>query len=47
VGRLASRIREVLEDGTMRARATNLGKELAGRDGAERMAEILEGFGHG
>lgn len=47
VGRLVSRIREALEDRTMRAHAAKMGQELAGRDGAERMAEILEGSGHG
>lgn len=47
VGPLVSRIREVLENGTMQARAANLGQELSGRDGADRMAEILEGSAHG
>jgi UDP:flavonoid glycosyltransferase YjiC (YdhE family) len=40
---LVVRIREALENTTMRERATRLGRELAGRDGADRMAAILAG----
>jgi UDP:flavonoid glycosyltransferase YjiC (YdhE family) len=42
-GSLVARIREALENTTMRERAAKLGRELAGRDGADRMAAILAG----
>jgi UDP:flavonoid glycosyltransferase YjiC (YdhE family) len=42
-GSLVDRIREALANTTLRARATQLGRELAGRDGADRMAAILTG----
>ncbi|HEY5282941.1 MAG TPA: nucleotide disphospho-sugar-binding domain-containing protein, partial [Polyangia bacterium] len=40
-GLLAVRIRETLGDVGMRDRALNLARELAGRDGAARAAEML------
>jgi hypothetical protein len=42
-GILAARIREALADSSMRQRATELARELSGRDGAARAAEILAG----
>jgi UDP:flavonoid glycosyltransferase YjiC (YdhE family) len=42
-GSLVARIRQALEDSTMRERAAKLGHQLAGRDGAARVAEILTG----
>jgi UDP:flavonoid glycosyltransferase YjiC (YdhE family) len=40
---LVARIREALGGATMRKRAATLGRELEGRDGAAKMAEILFG----
>ena len=42
-GSLVARIREALENTTMRERATRLGRDLVARDGADRVAAILAG----
>jgi len=42
-GSLAARIREALENTTMQERAARLGRALAGRNGADRVAAILTG----
>jgi UDP:flavonoid glycosyltransferase YjiC (YdhE family) len=42
-GILAARIREALADSSMRQRAAELARELTGRDGAARAAEVLAG----
>jgi UDP:flavonoid glycosyltransferase YjiC (YdhE family) len=42
-GSLVVRIRQALEDSTLRERAAKLGHQLAGRDGASRVAAILTG----
>ena len=47
VGSLVDRIREALENATMRERAAKLSRELAGRDGAARVAAILAGDSRG
>jgi UDP:flavonoid glycosyltransferase YjiC (YdhE family) len=42
-GRVVARIREALDNTTMRERTARLGRDLAGRDGADRIAAILSG----
>ena len=42
-GALAARMREALGDSGMRERALKLARDLAGRDGAARAAEVLSG----
>ncbi|HEY5285032.1 MAG TPA: glycosyltransferase, partial [Polyangia bacterium] len=44
-GSLVAHIREALENTNMQARAARLGRDLAGRDGADRVATILAGDG--
>jgi vancomycin aglycone glucosyltransferase len=43
VGGLVARIREALENTTIRERAAKVGRDIAGRDGADRAAAILVG----